>query len=105
MLFLAAAAATLERTTSRSQKQFATGATTTAFLRDFQAEFHHLLKVAVAQNAIVGLPDHDAEHEHDEQLHPSVGRWGIAPAIHATIKAFFSLHQEDASASSSMEQE
>ncbi|TKY90450.1 hypothetical protein EX895_000448 [Sporisorium graminicola] len=80
-------------------------ATTTAFLQDFQAEFHHLLKVAVAQNAIVGLPDHEAEHEHDEQLHPSVGRWGIAPAIHATIKAFFSLHQEDASASSSMEQE
>lgn len=80
-----------------------TDATSRAFLAQFENEFQHLLKVAVAQNGIVGLPDHDAEQ--DEELDPTVGRWGIAAAIHATIKAFFNLEQEEGSGSSSMEQE
>ncbi|CBQ67571.1 conserved hypothetical protein [Sporisorium reilianum SRZ2] len=78
-------------------------ANTSQFLQGFDAEFQHLLKVAVAQNGIVGLPDHDAEH--DDELDPTTGRWGIAPAIHATVKAFFNLEHEEGSASSSMEQE
>lgn len=63
--------------------------TSSAFLRGFHAEFQHLLTVAIAQNAIVGLPDYDDTH--DDQLDPAMGRWGIMPALHATINAFFAL--------------
>ncbi len=70
-------------------------ATSTAFLQTFEQEFQHLLKVAVAQDGIVGLPDHDDEH--DDEPDPVVGRFGVMPAIHATIKAFFGLDAAESS--------
>ena len=81
-----------------------TDGTARAFLAGFGDEFQHLLRVALAQNGIVALPDHDAEQ--DDELDPIVGRWGIGPAIHATVKAFFGLQQEDEQEEgSSVEQE
>lgn len=73
-------------------------ATNTAFLETFADNFQHLLKVAIAQDGIVGLPDHDAE---DGELDTQVGRWGVMPAIHATIRAFFGLGGDESASDDS----
>lgn len=69
--------------------------TSRAFLTGFESEFTHLLRVAIAQNAIIGLPDKDEDEE--DQIEPGVGRWGINAAIHATIRAFFKIQDDAAS--------
>ncbi|ETS63433.1 hypothetical protein PaG_01716 [Moesziomyces aphidis] len=63
--------------------------TATAFLQQFDHEFKHLCKVAVQQDGIVGWQD--------EEQDQAVGRWGLMPALHATIAAFFRLAIDDAS--------
>ncbi|SPO20736.1 uncharacterized protein UTRI_00212 [Ustilago trichophora] len=67
-----------------------TNATNRTFLQAFQTEFDHMLKVALAQDGLVGLPDIDQDDEEDE-LGPESGRWGVMVVIHATIRAFFGL--------------
>ncbi|SPO19818.1 uncharacterized protein UTRI_00212_B [Ustilago trichophora] len=75
-----------------------TNATGEEFLQGFQENFNHMLKVALAQDGLVGLPDIDQEDQEDE-LGPESGRWGVMVIIHATIKAFFGL-EDDADAES-----
>lgn len=70
--------------------------TTTAFLQTFEQEFAHLLKTSIAQNSIIGLPDKDEEGEEEEAHEVEVGRWGVSAAVHATIRAFFRIDEDDA---------
>ena len=76
--------------------------TTTAFIETFEAEVSHLLKVAIAQDGLIGLPDNDEEQDETDA---ETGRWGIMPALHALIRAFFALHDADPSDESSLEPE
>ncbi len=63
--------------------------TASAFLQQFGDEFKHLCKVAVQQDGIVGWGD--------EEQDQAVGRWGLMPALHATVAAFFRLATDEAS--------
>lgn len=70
-----------------------TNATNRALLQGFQEEFHHMLKVALTQTGLVGLPDVDEDDEEDK-LGPESGRWGVMVVLHATIRAFFGLDRD-----------
>ncbi|SAM71731.1 uncharacterized protein UBRO_00288 [Ustilago bromivora] len=72
-----------------------------SFLDGFEEEVQHLLKVAIAQDGIVGLPDKDEEEEQvDEAEEKVMGRWGVAPALNAVVKAFFGLESEESASGS-----
>ena len=72
-----------------------------SFLDGFEEEVQHLLKVAIAQDGIVGLPDKDEEEEQvDEAGENVMGRWGVAPALNAVVKAFFGLESEESASGS-----
>ncbi|GAC96754.1 hypothetical protein PHSY_004338 [Pseudozyma hubeiensis SY62] len=72
--------------------------TSTAFLQSFHDEFAHLLKTSIAQNPIIGLPDkdNDDDDDDDEAHEVEVGRWGVSAAVHATIRAFFRIDEDEA---------
>lgn len=81
-------------------------ATSRAFLQGFQAEFGHLLRTAIAQNGIVGLADKDDDDDDDEEEQDAmVGRWGVNAAIHATVKAFFRIQDDESAESAESDQE
>ncbi|EST09803.1 hypothetical protein PSEUBRA_000188 [Kalmanozyma brasiliensis GHG001] len=67
------------------------------FLRGFEEETLHLLRVAIDSNGLIGLPDQDDE----EELGEGVGRWGVGAALAAVIKAFFRLDEGAAGESES----
>lgn len=70
-------------------------ATSTAFLKGFSEEFEHLIKTAIARDGIIGLPDREEEDEEGEEVEAVVGRWGVMPALNATVRAFFGLGGEE----------
>nr|CDI51120.1 hypothetical protein BN887_02079 [Melanopsichium pennsylvanicum 4] len=83
--------------------------TVQTFLDGFQDEFQHLIKTALAQDGMIGLPDQDQDDEDEDEdgLDGIVGRFGILPGLHAVIKAFFGLENNHLSIEqdSSLEQE
>lgn len=78
-----------------------TDSRTRAFLDGFEEEVQHLLKLAIAQDGIIGLPDKDEEEAEEEEGEKVVGRWGVGPALHALIKAFFGLDEGESASDES----